>query len=150
MNTLQVIFYVALPLAVGVAGVAYGEVFRARATTESRADAGKDQSIFTSDAVYRTIRLMELIAAKTLRDALKAEGGIYSIQQPKDWKDEVHLRHGNILLKTLRQAYGQSFAAGFPDYFTLGDVLRRLDSQTLEALKRDYASGQLDEIAKAE
>ena len=105
---LQLIFYVVLPLTVGVAGVVYAEIFRARAKATIPA------------------------------------------QEPKDWRYEVYLRHGHIALRKLREVYGSNFAAEHPDYFTLGDILRRPDAETLDVLKRDYASGRLDEIAHAE
>jgi hypothetical protein len=155
MTPLELFFYVVLPLTVGVVGVVYGETFRARASRSDRVEtvAVEGESIFPSEATYRTIHLMDLVTARAFRDALKDfSAGIIAptIQQPRDWKDEMYLRHGNIQLRTLRRLYGQGFASGFPDYFTLGDILRRLDAQTLEELRKDFASGKLDEIARAD
>ena len=62
----------------------------------------------------------------------------------------ISQKHGNTQLSTLRTIYGKSFAAGFPDTATLGDVLHKLNETSLSQLRRDHETGHLKKkIGKA-
>jgi hypothetical protein len=59
-------------------------------------------------------------------------------------------KHGNTQLSTLRAIYGKSFAAGFQDSATLGEVLSKLNETSLSQLRRDHETGHLNKkIVKA-
>jgi hypothetical protein len=63
---------------------------------------------------------------------------------------EISAKHGNILIRTLRKVYGQSFAAGYPDTEKLSDVLLNLNETSLSQLRRDHETGHLEhKITKA-
>jgi hypothetical protein len=57
---------------------------------------------------------------------------------------EISHKHGNILIRTLRKIYGQSFAAGYPDTEKLSDVLPQLNETSLSQLRRDHETGHLE------
>jgi hypothetical protein len=62
----------------------------------------------------------------------------------------IGTKHGNTQLSTLRAIYGKSFAAGFQDTVTLGEVLPKLNETSLSQLRRDHETGHLNKkIAKA-
>ena len=48
-------------------------------------------------------------------------------QRHRDKGGEIARKHGNTLVRTLREHYGVSFAAGFNDADTLAQVLATLD-----------------------
>ncbi len=56
---------------------------------------------------------------------------------------EIAQKHGNTLIRTLRKTYGTNFAKDCADEDKLGDVLAKLDQQSLFRLMRDYDSGML-------
>lgn len=57
---------------------------------------------------------------------------------------------GSTQLSTLRAIYGKSFAAGFQDNATLGEVLSKLNETSLSQLRRDHETGHLNKkIVKA-
>ena len=63
---------------------------------------------------------------------------------------EISHKHGNTLIRTLRKAYGQSFAAGYPETENLSEVLLKLNETSLSQLRRDHETGHLEhKIAKA-
>jgi hypothetical protein len=63
---------------------------------------------------------------------------------------EISHKHGNTLIGTLRKAYGQSFAAGYPEAEKLSEVLLQLNDTSLSQLYRDHTTGHLEhKIAKA-
>ena len=50
----------------------------------------------------------------------------------------------------LRKAYGQSFAAGYPETEKLSEVLFKLNETSLSQLRRDHETGHLQrKIANA-
>jgi hypothetical protein len=64
--------------------------------------------------------------------------------------EEIGVKHGNTLIRTLRKIYGQSFAAGYSDTEPLRDVLLKLNETSLSQLRRDHETGHLEhKIAKA-
>jgi hypothetical protein len=63
---------------------------------------------------------------------------------------EISHKHGNTLVRTLRQIYGRSFAAGYPEIEKLSDVLLQLNETSLSQLRRDHETGHLQhKIEKA-
>jgi hypothetical protein len=52
----------------------------------------------------------------------------------RDKDGEISRKHGNTLIRTLRETYGANFAKGEWGDARLGDVLHRLDEQSLAAL----------------
>lgn len=55
----------------------------------------------------------------------------------RDKNGEISRKHGNTLVSTLRQTYGQSFAPGFDGNVRLSQVLQALDAPSLSQLVRD-------------
>jgi hypothetical protein len=55
----------------------------------------------------------------------------------RDKNGEISRKHGNTLISTLRQTYGEDFAAGMPGDSNLSDALHRLDAPSLSKLVRD-------------
>ena len=47
---------------------------------------------------------------------------------------EISHKHGNILIRTLREIYGQGFAAGYPETEKLIEVLLQLNETSLSQL----------------
>lgn len=62
----------------------------------------------------------------------------------RDKNGEISRKHGNTLMKTLRQTYGKHFAPGFEDGDKLQDVLHALDEHSLSQLVHDHEHGHLD------
>ena len=58
----------------------------------------------------------------------------------RDKNGEISKKHGNTLIRTLREPYGPDFARGESDGAKLGDVLHRLDEPSLAALVRNMQS----------
>lgn len=64
--------------------------------------------------------------------------------------DDIRQKHGDILLGTLRKIYGRTFAAGYQDSTSLGEVMTKLNETSLGQLRRDYETRHLDKkITKA-
>jgi hypothetical protein len=57
---------------------------------------------------------------------------------------EISYKHGNTLVRTLRDIYGQEFAVGHPDTAKLSEVLSSLDERSLARLVRDHGNGILE------
>jgi hypothetical protein len=55
----------------------------------------------------------------------------------RDKNGQIARKHGNTLISTLRQTYGQHFAADCPADAKLVDVLHRLDEPSLTHLVHD-------------
>ena len=55
----------------------------------------------------------------------------------RDKDGEISRKHGNTLVATLRQTYGQNFAPGVAGNVRLSTVLRQLDEPSLSQLVRD-------------
>jgi hypothetical protein len=55
----------------------------------------------------------------------------------RDKSGQIARKHGNTLISTLRQNYGQTFAKGFPEDVQLVDVLHQLDEPSLSKLVHD-------------
>lgn len=55
----------------------------------------------------------------------------------RDKNGEISRKHGNTLIRTLRQTYGPKFALGLPDNLKLSDVLQILDEPSLSQLVDD-------------
>jgi hypothetical protein len=58
-------------------------------------------------------------------------------QRHRDRNGEISRKHGNTLISTLRQTYGEHFAPGIPDHTKLSDVLHQLDEPSLHQLVCD-------------
>ena len=66
----------------------------------------------------------------------------------RDKNGAISKKHGNTLIRTLRKAYGVTFARGCKDDEKLSDVLHKLDEPSLSALIQDHAAGKLDQICR--
>jgi hypothetical protein len=55
----------------------------------------------------------------------------------RDKDGRIALKHGNTLIRTLREKYGPGFAKGEDDYATLSVVLHSLDEPSLNKLIAD-------------
>jgi hypothetical protein len=55
----------------------------------------------------------------------------------RDKDGTIARKQGNTLISTLRQTYGEKFAAGFDGNAKLSDVLHQLDEPSLTHLVRD-------------
>lgn len=55
-------------------------------------------------------------------------------QRHRDKNGTISRKHGNTLIRTLRQTYGSNFAPGFSDGVTLSSVLQKLDEPSLSKL----------------
>jgi hypothetical protein len=58
-------------------------------------------------------------------------------QRHRDKNGEIGRKHGNTLISTLRQTYGQHFAPGIDGHKKLEDVLHILDEPSLSQLIED-------------
>ena len=58
-------------------------------------------------------------------------------QRHRDKNGEIGRKHGNTLISTLRQTYGQNFAPGIDGRQKLSDVLHMLDEPSLRQLVND-------------
>jgi hypothetical protein len=56
---------------------------------------------------------------------------------------EISHKHGNTLIRTLRQIYARSFAAGYAEIEKLSDILLQLNETSLSQLRRDHEAGHL-------
>ncbi len=72
-----------------------------------------------------------------------------AFERHRDKNGEMSRKHGNTLMRTLRQHYGPSFAPGCADNEKLSDVLHRLDEPSLTKLVHDIEGGKLENICKA-
>ena len=61
----------------------------------------------------------------------------------RDKDGEISRKHGNTLIGTLRQTYGNAFAAGCPDQMKLSEALHKMDEPSLSKLRRDHEAGKL-------
>jgi hypothetical protein len=52
----------------------------------------------------------------------------------RDKNGEISKKHGNTLISTLRQTYGQGFAPGQPGHRKLSEILHELDVESLSQL----------------
>ena len=59
---------------------------------------------------------------------------------------KVSRKYGSTLVRTLRERYGENFAAGLADTATLREVINRLDAASLNRVQGDLEKGQLDEV----
>jgi hypothetical protein len=57
---------------------------------------------------------------------------------------QIARKHGNTLIATLRQIYGQHFAPEYPAGAKLEDVLHRLDEPSLTKLVHDVHGPRAD------
>jgi hypothetical protein len=57
---------------------------------------------------------------------------------------EISSKHGNTVIRTLRNVYGKSFAAGYAETEKLSEVLLKLNETSLSQLRRDHETGHLD------
>jgi hypothetical protein len=64
-------------------------------------------------------------------------------QRHRDKNGEIHRKHGNTHVGTLRKHYGAGFAPGFKDTDTLAHVLATLDEPSLTKLVKDHEAGTL-------
>ena len=68
--------------------------------------------------------------------------------RPRDKIGEISRKHGNTLIRTLRNTYGSAFAAGCADDAKLSDVLAKMDESSLSYLHSDYDAGWLQQICR--
>ena len=61
---------------------------------------------------------------------------------------KISRKHGNTLIRTLRETYGPGFAPGCADHAKLSDVLTKLDEPSLTQLIRDHEAGKLEQICR--
>jgi hypothetical protein len=54
---------------------------------------------------------------------------------------KVSRKYGSTLVRTLRERYGENFAAGLADTATLREVINRLDAASLNRLQADLDKG---------
>jgi hypothetical protein len=54
---------------------------------------------------------------------------------------KVSRKYGSTLVRTLRECYGENFAAGLADTATLREVINRLDAASLNRLQADLDKG---------
>jgi len=54
---------------------------------------------------------------------------------------KVSRNYGSTLVRTLREHYGENFAAGHADTATLREVINRLDAASLNRLQADLQQG---------
>jgi hypothetical protein len=73
------------------------------------------------------------------------EGALLNRHRDKD--GEISKKHGNTLIRTLRQSYGRGFAPNCDGDETLGEVLHKLDETSLNQLVADHTTGVLDRMA---
>jgi hypothetical protein len=66
-----------------------------------------------------------------------------------DKNGEISRKHGNTLIRTLRETYGPGFAKGCADDEKLSDVLHKLDETSLSRLVQDHEAGYLHQICRA-
>ena len=59
---------------------------------------------------------------------------------------KVSRKYGSTLVRTLRERYGEYFAAGLADTATLREVINRIDAASLNRVQGDLEKGQLDEV----
>lgn len=63
----------------------------------------------------------------------------------RDKNGEISRKHGNTLVRTLRNIYGSSFAEGADPDEQLSDVLAEMDEPSLSKLVHDHEQGHLDQ-----
>jgi hypothetical protein len=56
---------------------------------------------------------------------------------------DISHKHGDTLVRTLREIYGQTFAAGYPATEKLSAILLHLNETSLSQLRRDHETGHL-------
>jgi hypothetical protein len=59
---------------------------------------------------------------------------------------KISRNYGTMLVRDLRERYGEDFAAGYADTATLREVINRLDAASLNWLQADLEKVQLDEV----
>jgi hypothetical protein len=67
----------------------------------------------------------------------------------RDKNGEISRKHGNTLVRTLRETYGAGFAKDCADEEKLGDVLHKFDETSLNQLVHDHEAGYLHQICRA-
>jgi hypothetical protein len=88
-----------------------------------------------------------LSAAGTMESSM-SKAGLDNRHRNKD--GEISGKHENTLIRTSRKAYGQSFAAGYPETEKLSEVLLKLNETSLSQIRRDHKTGHLEhKIANA-
>jgi hypothetical protein len=140
MTPLQLFFFAVLPLTIGVVGVFFGEIFRARQVGE-----------------ISRIRQREAMHAKENQAAMDRFSNVFTTVTPLEHEvllrilarqREIVTNYGNTLIATLRRLYGPDFARGIDANERLSDALQRLDFTSQNNLVRDYESGKLSEMLK--
>ena len=58
---------------------------------------------------------------------------------------KISRNYGTMLVRDLRERYGENFAAGHADTATLREVINRLDAASLNRLQGDLEKVQSDE-----
>jgi len=67
----------------------------------------------------------------------------------RDKNGDISRKHGNTLIRTLRNTYGPDFASGCAADDKLSDVLAKLDDTSLNHLIRDHEAGYLGPICRS-
>jgi hypothetical protein len=63
----------------------------------------------------------------------------------RDENGQISRKHGNTLVGTLRQTYGDAFAAGTPSDAKLSTVLNRTGANSLSDLLKVLGYGRIDQ-----
>ena len=71
-----------------------------------------------------------------------------AFERHRDKNGETSRKHGNTLIRTLREHYGRDFGVRCADNEKLSDVLHRLDEPSLSKLVRDLIAGKLESICR--
>jgi hypothetical protein len=169
MTTVQLFFYLILPLSLSVAALIYGEAFRAQHIKIRSSPKGESPPVGESFGAEGTDYIVKLFAGDTPGFSLElAPEGLLKLTPNETekmrylinyqvWRrvidrrnksDEIRQKHGNTLVSTLRRIYGDNFAQGFRGDEKLRDVLDRLDLVSLCELVRDYEIGGLERVVR--
>jgi hypothetical protein len=61
-----------------------------------------------------------------------------SLDRHREKNGQIAAEHGETLVSSLRQTYGQQFARDLPGHFKLSEVLHALDDQSLNRLISEH------------
>jgi len=145
MTPLQLLFYVALPLAVGVVGVAYAEVARWQAIkepTEKRAEPDTKESnpfaLYFSGHGQLDDDFVKVLWSKVIKPKIEFSQKLA----------EIDTAFGATRVSTLRQIYGPAFAEGHSDAELLRDLIHQQDAMLWFQVYVDFERGRLSELIR--
>jgi hypothetical protein len=76
--------------------------------------------------------------------AARSGGKKSALDMPGRDRSEISRKHGDTLVRILREVYGAWFAPGCADDDKLSDVLHKLDEPSLSQLLHDNHTGHLE------